>query len=402
MIEAKRPHASSVARAAARTATPATRGLISTTSLVVLVLLTGCSQLEPATPVEPTTDPTQLYASLVLNHTAVNLTTDTSVPEYHTLQLFATPYNAAGTPIADAPTAMFRSLGDTNALRVNPDGRLEALGPANEIKVLATLVLNGVRNTDTAVVNVLAASPPPVLDTLSIQVPADSAIWYVPAPILGGASALTEFIVSFANLIPLRTLSPRVVDARGDPISGLTIDYVSLDPAVAQVDRRSGTVMPIGAGHVRVVARTYAFGVTRADTMVYAVQPPVAADVQVRPQGFVAREKDIPTTPVTTTIVAGGFVGWQHYYTTSVDITFDDPTHVVAPPPAFCDLLGPGPHCGAGDVPAFVGSERGIAPDGTILIRFRQFPVPGTYPYRSTTTGARGQVIVLPPSATLP
>jgi hypothetical protein len=215
-----------------------------------------------------------------------------------------------------------------------------------------------------------------------------------------------DILLEFAQLIPPQTLMPRVVDASGTPISGLIVDYVSLNPDVATVERGSDQVLPIAAGHVSIVARTIAFGVPKADTMTYVVQPPFGSYVYSSDQtGFAYGPADVRTTPVITTIVAGGVVAWQHLSATMLDIIFDDPTHVAEPPVALCDLLPqafpPGPYCGTGNVAPFLGAGPGqfLNTEGYAPWAFRRFPLAGTYPYHSTTNGAHGVVIVLEPTA---
>lgn len=361
--------------------------------LAALVLLAGCSQVEPVAVSEPITDPAQLFLRLEVDHPAVNLST--AVP-YNTMQLTAVPRDAAGAVMPDAPTATFRST-DTTVVTVTTGGMLTALRPANEVRVIAELAFGGVQHTDTAVVNIQDIASPPTLASLSIHVSPDSAVRYI------SSQSFVVFIAGITGLIINAPVSPSILDALGNPIDGLTVEYASLDPTIAMVDRRSGQLTPVRAGHAQVVARTTAYGVSKADTATFIIQPPFGGDfIADDPPALSSRRFTLFGNPAITspviTIVAGGIVNWGNQDDEAVDVIFDDPTNVAEPPAVMCDLMaaffGPG-SCGVGNIAPYIGFDP--PGDGSSFppLRIRQFPVAGIYPFHSTFTGATGQVIVL-------
>src|SRR5690348_7928741 len=130
----------------------------------------------------PTSNPTALYWALTLDHHAVTLATTSP---YDTSRLTATPRDPSGAPLS-VPIAVTYQSTDLAHVGVSPEGVLQAVAPASQIQVIATLSLGNVTHVDTAVVNVTTDSAPPVLTTFSIHpVPPDSAIW--------DANALTPF-----------------------------------------------------------------------------------------------------------------------------------------------------------------------------------------------------------------
>jgi len=185
-------------------------------------MLAGCGGLEPVGRFTPTTDPTQLYMSLALNHRAITL--DTLAP-YNTLQLMATPLDATGAPIPDLPAPVFTSK-DTTTVWVTPGGQLQARRAGTGITVIASLTAPGnIRHADTAIVNITASSgPPPVLASLTLSsIPADSAkIQYCP----GGAF---QFVDVAIRLLPFKACELDVAvtaqAAGGADMPGLAIEY---------------------------------------------------------------------------------------------------------------------------------------------------------------------------------
>jgi len=143
------------------------------------------------------------------------------------------------------------------------------------------------------VVNVTDNSTPPVLASLSIHpVPPDSAIQAVNA---SGAYAFNAKVVLYFAGIPalFPTLSPRALDDAGNPIPGLVVEYTSLGPAIVQFVPNGlydiedvpawaqGTLDARRPGQVRLVARTTAYGVTKADTVTYTTTQPITHTIVV-------------------------------------------------------------------------------------------------------------------------
>jgi hypothetical protein len=67
------------------------------------------------------------------------------------------------------------------------------------------------------------------------------------------------------------------VSTTGSLINGLQVEYTSLDPAIASINRWTGVATPEITGQVGIVARTFAYGVAKADTVTYTVVPPTGA-----------------------------------------------------------------------------------------------------------------------------
>ena len=354
-------------------------------AVFALVALAGCSGLEPVESFTPITDPSQLFMALTLDHGAVNLSV---VAPYDIQQLMATPRDANGTPLSGLPAAIFSSS-DTTVVWVSPDGVLEARAPGTGIQVVAELVAEGnVRHVDTAFVNVTSELPPAMLDTLSIEplLPATTQWSMLP---LSGIWGQILFLFTGTSYAPV--LAPRAVDVNGDPVPGLAIEFESLDPDVVEVDPRTAFVnYPYQAGEAAIVARTTAYGVTRADTVVFTVTLPVIHGIEIESRGE-GKPPVLSSTDVT--IRPGGYVSWANlvFDGDSLSVTFDDPTGVEAAAP-ICAAFGlPYPaHCDAGNIAPFM-SETG---DYFQFIRIRHFPQPGVYPYRIEPLGTTGRIVV--------
>lgn len=346
--------------------------------LLGLVALGGCQGIEPVTRFESITDPGQLFMAITLDRHAINLST---VPPWDTIRVTTTPLDASGKPLDGLPAPTYRSS-DTTAVAVSADGLLRARRGGRGILVVAEIAQEGnVRHADTAIVNVTTNANPPVLASLSIHpVQPDSAVWAIMPP-TGYGGALILALVAGINVVP--TLTPRALDVGGASISGLVIDYRSLDPAVVQFNKSAP--VPLRPGQARIVASTTAYGMTAADTVAFTVTPPVVQGVVSAPDGGGA------FTPSEVTLRPGGYVFWLNMTSAPVDVTFDDPSAVgeVAP---LCDRLGV-QFCGGGNIPAFWDGEHGTFGDGE-SVRARQFPLPGTYTYRNTLTGATGKIVV--------
>jgi len=364
--------------------------------------LVGCGGLEPVAKFEPTTDPTQLYMSLALNHRAITLST---VPGYDTLRLIATPLDATGAPIEGLPAPVFTS-NDTVNLPVTPDGLLEVRGVATGVRVSVSLTMGNIKHVDTVVVNVNATSdPPPVLASLSLDPPdGDSTIRALQGNL--SISVNTDFIFRSPYRFRTWTLTPVVLDNMGNPMSDIVIESVALDSAVATVFHFSSS--PSSAeierhrpGTVRMVARATAYGVTKADTVVFTVTWPLTQTVEIG-----SEEPGFPFVfPREVRLAPNGLVGWMNYLVSDAfDIVFDDTANVARPPAVICDRLsqlpdnfGPGEHCGTGN---FIIPERPLAESTPFgfpqywTVQVRQFPVPGVYTYHSVRAGITGRIIV--------
>ncbi len=332
-------------------------------ALAVLALL-GCAG-DVASPT-PRADAVELFWALTLDQHAVVISI---AAPYDTVRLTATPRDGHGEPLTGLPAVSFAST-DPERVQVEKDGLVRAIKPGLGIGIIASLSVQGVTHTDTAFVTVTSTATPPVLETFSIHpVPPDSAIWY--------ANQL-----SFTDLYGPKPIGVTARDPTGADIPGLPVAFRSADTTIAKVDG-SGYLTGIRPGRVAILASTTAYGVRKADTVVYTITNPVAQTVLL----LADKSAAVRFSPSEVTIAAGGIVVWWNGTGRDADVVFDDPTNVAED-----DLLC---FCGSGNIPAF-GDTTGTGGvfDG---MRARRFPVAGTYRYRSPITGASGAITVAPP-----
>ena len=350
--------------------------------LLAAVVLAGCGGLEPVEPYSPTTDPTSLFMALTLDHGAINLAT---VAPYNRLQLTATPRDGLGSPMMGLPAPTFRSS-DTTRVFVTPQGELQARRAVTGVQIIAEIVAAGnVRHADTAIVNVTASTNPQMLATLSIQPQTpEAAVWgMIP---ISGTLGRALFQASGVRFIP--TLAPRMLDANGAPIPGLVLRYQSLNPDVASINPRLGSISLLQPAEVAMVVRTTAYGITKADTARFTVTLPIVHGVIISP----GPDGAPPTVaPGTVTIRPGGYVFWSNLSADSVSVTFDDPASAgqIAEICAAQGAARPA-HCGSGNIPSFMSKTNSFLEH----TRGRQFVGPGSYPFRIEPLGVTGRVIV--------
>ena len=298
------------------------------------------------------------------------------------------------------PAPTFRSSQPLR-VRVSHDGRVEALQTGTGILVIAELAVEGnVRQVDTARITVTANAAPPVLASFELDpVPGDSAVWTL-------GPSLQTFLAIFllnAGIDVFPRLAVHAFDAAGNAITDLLVDYRSLDPSVAVWNISGGGFVDVfRLGQARMVASTSAYGVVKADTVTFTVKLPLYQSVDLhsatRTAGALDPSGELKLRP-------GGWVLWRNLSGQPADVTFDDPTNVVAPT-RVCDAVetifamqiervygGPFP-CGAGSISAFNDVDVAFGNDNTVNFRIRQFPVPGVYTYRNTVTGAIGRIVV--------
>jgi plastocyanin len=337
---------------------------------LVLLCLLGCAAEDVAAP-KPTADAFGLYWSLTLDQHAIMLST---VAPHDTVRLTATPRDASGASLTDAPAIIFHST-DPERLQVDADGLVRALETGIGPGIIASLSIDGVTHTDTAFVRVTGDSAPPVLDTFSIHPgPADSTIWH--------ANALSS-----SDFFGPKRIAVTARDTNGVDIPNIAVEFRSADTTIATIDQ-SGYLRGVRPGTVAIMASTSAFGVSMADTVVYTITNPTAQIVHIDPASPATSGQDAaspPFAPSEVTIAAGGHVLWLNSTGRDVDVVFDDPANVTEDS-TMC-------FCGSGNMEAF-GDTTGVGFDG---LRSRRFRVAGTYHYHSTITGATGTVTVAPP-----
>lgn len=350
--------------------------------LVMAVALLGCGDIQPVEPYSPTTDPAVLFMSLTLDHGAINLST---AAPYDELQLTATPRDANGAPMNGLPAPTFRSS-DTTKVWVTPEGLLQARKPGSRIQVIAELVAEGnVRHADTALVNVKSSTAPPRLAVLSLEPAGEEAVWpMVPVQSIPG---LVLFLLSSGRSFqPEYTV--KALDPVGNPIPGLVMAYESLDPDIADIHPVFGHATLLQPGEARVVVRTTAYGVSKADTTVFTVTLPLINAVIIEP----GPEDGPPTvSPKTLMVRPGGYVFWKNLTSDSVSVTFDDPASAAQIEEICTGLGGTYPaHCDSGNISPFMTDASSFY-DNT---RGRRFMEPGRYTFHIEPLGVTGQVIV--------
>jgi hypothetical protein len=286
---------------------------------------------------------------------------------------------------------------------VDPTGLVTAHAATTKTAVIATLQYQQITLTDTVFIRVTDAVPPFPLATLSIQ----------PRP--GGLdSARTALGQSTYPAIPVYATNTSG-DAATDTVCNvsrcpLLVAFSSSNKTIATIDRQFGTIRPVGPGSVTFYATTYAYGVTKQDSLPFVVGWPSLFTVHSAWTTPVdGKAPVLAFSPVTSIISVGGNVVWLHGIFAdlhpagdSMDVVFDDST---APQPS-CGVLGTALNCsfappnGAGNIAPFfpdtaaakAGNIFGYVPS---VQRARSFPVAGTYTYHSRRyPSATGKIIV--------
>ena len=326
-----------------------------TVSFILAFAMSGCGD-DPVAP-QPVVDATRLYWALELSHHTAVLSTETP---YDTISLTATPRAPNGERLDGLPAPTFVAT-DPERVEVSPDGLVRALKTGTNIKVVARLSYDNVTHADTLVLRITALADPPQLATFSIQ----------PAP---GDSAKVAMLLT-------KSLRAQATDTTGSAMAGLAIYYASSDPAIAKIDRSNGRVTPVRPGRVTLTAATHAYGVTRSDTLQFTIGWPISQTVFALEAGPDILSTSPPIVgsyvfaPRKIVIGTGGTVSW--IATTPIDVTFEDPTNVE-------------------------GGDIDEVTPGFFTPGLRRFPVPGTYPYRSTRYGSTGTVVVVDESVPQP
>jgi len=358
--------------------------------VLLALVVAGCDRLTPVAPYTPTTDPAQLFLSLTLDHRTITMST---LAPYDTLQLTAMPRDGTGAPMTGLPAPTFTSS-DTTAVRVTPGGLLQARAAGSALIIAEIRADGNVRQADTAYVTVTAdVTAPPRLATFSIEplTPQD-AVWAM-TPEQGATGAALIFFAT--QQWPFPRLTPRILDAQGNPMPWVPVEYESLDPDIVLVYPRDPALYPPQQpGTARIVMRATVYGVTMADTAHFTVTAPYIHGVIVRPSASGGPPDVAPKTP---TIRAGGYVFFTNETADSVRVTFDDPAS-AGPTDVVCSAFGGG-FCGAGNIPNFMSTDTvTFGPSGNPLenTRGRQFTTPGTYAFHIEPLGVTGHIIVVP------
>jgi hypothetical protein len=345
------------------------RGCSWRVAAAIALVLSGCAG-DAVAPSPSINDP-QMFWALALDHRAVTLST---VAPYDTIRLTATPLTINGEPLSGLPAPTFTSL-DLDRAQVSADGLVRVIKSGTKIPVLATLTVGNLQHADTVFINATNVTTPPVLAAFSIH----------PAP---GDSAK----VAMGNS---KVLTARAKDADSTAITGITVYYTTSDRTTATIDRATGRLQGLHPGHVSVIATATVYGVTKADTLPYTFGYPVLLFLNIRAQINASGQIVNAFSPAQLVGGPGVVVLINNQTSEASDVTFDDPTN-VAQDDLHCAFIPA--YCGSGNVAPFVRDTT--SPTGSIG-RARRFPVPGTYPYHSTTFGTSGTIVVVDEHSTL-
>jgi hypothetical protein len=185
-----------------------------------------------------------------------------------------------------------------------------------------------------------------------------------------------------------KLIVPIVTDVDGAAVGEVLVDFGALDSVVARIDRASGLATShYSLGPARFVATATAYGTRLTDTTTYWIGLPIYTAMEIHPGRVLGATTATAFSSTSVRVAAGATVLWVWMTDIPTDITFDDPTHVEEDPVGFHGL---GAFTGSGNVP-----PTACDPANPLeCIKTRRFPVPGVYRYRSTLTGAAGQIVV--------
>jgi plastocyanin len=323
---------------------------------------------------EPVLSSHEFFSGFTLSARAVNLATD---PAHNTLQLQVVPRFTDGSVVPG--TVTFTS--NNPVITVGATGLVTATGAtAVPAIVSVSMTYNGLTRKDSLLVAAIAGAPAAPIQSLSIQpVPGDSAKVGAAGSIYNGSD----------------TLHVLVRDANGDSVPNLAIDYSSSDSLTAKfvapgvlVGRRPDTVT--------VYATTYAYGVTKTDSLRYTIGNAISAIVSVVKRTPTGKKDPIMTfDPGTVTVGTGGTITWNNQTPQLADIVFDDSLAVSAPDlPGFYAFFLNG-YPGSGNIPP-MGTHYDATGQVIVnsLFASRTFHVAGTYTYHSPMYGTRGAIVV--------
>jgi hypothetical protein len=347
--------------------------------------LVGCGS-DHAFPSAPMTA-TQ-YWRLSLNHHAVTLALTAPANQ---LQLAAIPLTVTGdTLVADARVHFTSS---DSAVQVDSTGLLTAHSPKAGVLVIATLTVggtHGVTLADTTQVNVNQVATIPVFTRFELHAPGDSARCAMD-PFMGGGLC-----------------SPMTVDIydAADSIIANTQFYLTvLDTTVLTIARNKGHWKSTGlnanaAGQTRVIAEATVYGIKKSDTIDVTVGYPL---YQMDSLKF-TRGTTASFDPQEFKISLGGIVIFMNDTHAPLDILFDDSTAAESVPyeqltSAFllADFFFAYPETGtsaAGNIHALAPLDTGVFTH-EVGFDIRRFLHPGTYPFTSRPSNARGVVHVV-------
>lgn len=337
-------------------------------------------------------DPARLPWIMTLNTHAITMST---LPPYDTLQLTAVARTVTGTPLADGPAVTFTSLDST--VRVSATGLLTARTVATQVPVVASIVYNGVRISDTAFVSVTDDTLQKATQVQIALQPGDSPqlpawnilfyLYYDPSFTFGfktinvGALDATGTRIP-AALVEVRTSDPSRISLGFEAVRSILSDP-SLDLELEQIGR---------PGPVTIYASATVYGTVLRDSLLLVVTNPMVHVFDVRASsGGANGALDFTLIPATQDrpLGVGGWAWWVNEDRAlgpddSLDIVFDDST-VASPDATYLNS-------GGGNIAPFPGDTFYVYRSRNV--RSRQFLRAGRFHWHSPRTGVSGTVIV--------
>lgn len=359
--------------------------LVSGVGVSLLSGMAGCGGDNTAT---APLDVAQTYWTLRLNEHAVTLAL---TPPYDTIRLRAVPRTPQGDSLA-ALGAVQYTLNDTS-ISVDASGLVRAksstVARGKPAYIIASMqdTVHRVTHADTVFIQVTPTAPAAPLTTFSIQLNlSDSA-----KRALDGQTSVT--------------LAPKLQDANGTTMNtNILVAFTSSDltlatitsRTVSTITNRGGKLGGVRPGHVTFHAATWAYGVSKRDSLPFTFTDANNVLVSVlaeTPYGSLT--PILYFFPNAITISVGGVVTWDNQNAMiPVSVVFDDPTHVDSAAglntPSFY------PYSGQGNIGSFMYDTSATAPAPQLIYvrKARSFPVAGTYHYHSPEYGTTGVVNV--------
>jgi hypothetical protein len=356
------------------------------TLVAALALAAGC---EPDGTVAPLDQPDKAFWATKSAQEAITLAL---TPEFDTLQLDVRPINPFGVPLEGLPAPVFFST-NVNAVEVNANGRLHAVGLTPGTQLYTSVTYNGVTHADTIVVAVTDDPGTAIPATFSMQPQAGDSARYA----LGGSL-----------LEPFKLLTPTIEDGDGNPLSGFPVRFTTLDNRVALVDANGGNITGIRRGYVKFAGDMWAYNRHFADTVNYRIQRAGYAKVNVYGP-FYALVPHVPGSfqPDSIEIGVGGVVEFENtgmLPATIIRIKFDPSQQAfIDSVPEQSTCVQYGIECDTrGDIDPFGPPDNGD-PDFNKyylnLDRARRFTAPGVYPVSDSGWGTHMKIVVVDETA---
>jgi len=335
----------------------------------------------------------QLFWSLEVNEHAVTFAIG------DTIYLHATALNPAGDSLPLVDAVQYQA-GDSS-VSVTANGLVTAMHETvsrSKLTYVIASVRDAARNLtleDTVFIQVTSTRPSPGIETFALQ-PSDT----------NTARSLDVF--GFTTLY----LAPTVLDSAGTPMSDVVVTLTSTDRSVMTVSNYvlgSGIVSPpsdfgqvqgVGPGTAVIHAEAWVYGVSKRDSIRLKWENYISTQVLILSKTL--SDSLLPVLyfyPQVVTVAPGGVVTWSTDQTDSIDVVFDDPTHVDSAAPLNRPEFWPIPYSGTGNFSGLyvdtVAANNGDFDSYLFRVRkARRFTVPGTYNYHSVIYGSTGKVVV--------